>query len=86
MIEWRLVPVEPTTEMLTAGSKSAMESGYSPLGVWAEMLVAAQPKPAPVLLTDEEIDEWARTLVKGNKSVNWLARAIEAAVLKKNGL
>lgn len=30
-------------------------------------------------LTDEEIDALARTMVKGNKSVNWLARAIEAA-------
>ena len=30
-------------------------------------------------LTDEQIDDLARTMVKGNKSVNWLARAIEAA-------
>jgi hypothetical protein len=30
-------------------------------------------------LTDEEIDELSRTMVKGNKSVNWLCRAIEAA-------
>lgn len=30
-------------------------------------------------LTDGEIDELSRTMVKGNKSVNWLCRAIEAA-------
>ena len=30
-------------------------------------------------LTDEQIDDLARTMVKGNKSVNWLARAIESA-------
>ena len=37
---------------------------------------AAQPA---VPLTDEQIDELSRTMVKGNKSVNWLCRAIEAA-------
>ena len=30
-------------------------------------------------LTDEEIDDLSRTMVKGSKSVNWLCRAIEAA-------
>jgi hypothetical protein len=38
---------------------------------------AAQPA---VPLTDEQIDELSRTMVKGNKSVNWLCRAIEAAL------
>ena len=31
-------------------------------------------------LTEEKIDDLAREMVKGDKSVNWLARAIEAAV------
>jgi hypothetical protein len=35
-------------------------------------------------LTDEEIDELSRTMVKGNKSVNWLCRAIEAKLKEKN--
>ena len=35
----------------------------------------AQRKP----LTDEQIDELSRTMVKGSKSVNWLCRAIEVA-------
>ena len=35
----------------------------------------AQRKP----LTDEQIDDLSRTMVKGNKSVNWLCREIEAA-------
>jgi len=30
-------------------------------------------------LTDEEIDELAHSMVKGDKSVNWLCRAIERA-------
>ena len=30
-------------------------------------------------LTDEEIDELSRTMVKGDRSVNWLCRAIERA-------
>ena len=37
--------------------------------------IPPQRKP----LTDEEIDELSRSMVKGDKSVNWLCRAIEAA-------
>ena len=35
-------------------------------------------------LTDEEIDDLSRTMVKGNKSVNWLCQAIEAKLTEKN--
>ncbi len=42
-----------------------------------ERALAAQPAPVP--LTNEQIDDLARTMVKSDKSVNWLARAIEAA-------
>ena len=35
-------------------------------------------------LTDEEIDDLSRMMVKGNKSVNWLCRAIEAKLKEKN--
>ena len=35
-------------------------------------------------LTDEEIDDLSRTMVKGNKSVNWLCQAIEAKLKEKN--
>jgi hypothetical protein len=38
-------------------------------------LYKAQRKP----LTDEQIDDLSRTMVKGSKSANWLCRAIEAA-------
>jgi len=34
-------------------------------------------------LTDE-VDELAREMVKGDKSVNWLARAIESKLKEKN--
>ena len=49
-----------------------------------EFRMACYTSPPPhEPLTDWEIDELSRTMVKGNKSVNWLARAIEAAVLEK---
>ncbi len=35
-------------------------------------------------LTEEEINELSHTMVKGHKSVNWLARAIEQALKEKN--
>ncbi len=47
---------------------SAWEDGYAS-GIKDQL----QP------LTEEEIDELARTMVKGERSVNWLARAIERA-------
>lgn len=40
--------------------------------------------PRPVRLGDDEISDFAREMVKGGKSVNWLARAIESAILEKN--
>jgi hypothetical protein len=35
-------------------------------------------------LTDEEIDDLSREMVKGGKSVNWLSRAIEQRLKEKN--
>lgn len=35
-------------------------------------------------LTGDEVDELAREMVKGDKSVNWLARAIEAKLKERN--
>ena len=42
-----------------------------------EALYTSPPQRKP--LTDEQIDELSRTMVKGSKSVNWLCRAIEVA-------
>ena len=42
-----------------------------------DSLYTTPPQRKP--LTDEQIDELSRTMVKGNKSANWLCRAIEAA-------
>ena len=36
-----------------------------------------------MLLTEQEIDDISREMVKGYKSVNWLAQKIESAVLEK---
>ena len=35
-------------------------------------------------LTDGGIDDLSRTMVNGNKSVNWLCQAIEAKLKEKN--
>jgi hypothetical protein len=48
------------------------ESELASIPLWPE---PSQRKP----LTDELIDILARSMVKGDKSVNWLCRAIEKA-------
>lgn len=45
---WRLVPVHPTVEMRTAGSRGIADSGASPVGLWAAMLEAAPSPPSNV--------------------------------------
>ena len=50
-----------------------------------EAFLASQPKPAPVLLTDDEIDQ---PFIERNRRKfidRSVARAIEFAVLRKNG-
>ncbi|CAK0761139.1 hypothetical protein CCP3SC15_260030 [Gammaproteobacteria bacterium] len=47
-------------------------------------LYTTPPQRTWVGLTDEEIDDLSRTMVKGNKSVNWLCQAIEAKLKEKN--
>jgi hypothetical protein len=56
MSEWKLVPVEPTDEMLNAGSKEAIQSSYSTRGVYFAMLAAA-PMPTHETLTPDEARE-----------------------------
>ena len=59
---------------------------------WPECACAAlaQQEQEPVArrewqsLSEEEINELSHTMVKGHKSVNWLARAIEAKLKEKN--
>jgi hypothetical protein len=51
---------------------------------WATAQESAKEPKEWVGLTDEEIDELARTMVKGDKSVNWLVAAIEARLKEKN--
>ena len=48
------------------------------------LYTAPQQRREWVGLTDGEVDEPAREMVKGGKSVNWLARAIEAKLKEKN--
>ena len=42
------------------------------------------PQRTWVGLTDGDIDDLSRTMVNGNKSVNWLCQAIEAKLKEKN--
>lgn len=58
------------------------EMGWRDRKEWTALYTSAQR--TWVGLTDEEIDELSRTMVKGNKSVNWLCRAIEAKLRSKN--
>ena len=55
---------------------------------WREEAYRQAGHPLPerewIGLTDEEIDDLSRTMVKGNKSVNWLCQAIEAKLKEKN--
>ena len=50
----------------------------------ANLKLSVRAKRTWVGLTDEEIDELSRSMVKGDKSVNWLCRAIEAKLKEKN--
>ena len=49
-----------------------------------EPLYTTPPQRTWVGLTDEEIDLLSCEMVKGDKSVNWLCRAIEAKLKEKN--
>ena len=55
--------------------RHAVEQSCSECNV--QMMYTAPPQRQP--LTDEEIDVLSRTMVRGDRSVNWLCRAIERA-------
>ena len=55
--KWRLVPMEPTTEMLTAGSEQIDLSSHSPRAVW-ESMVAAAPTPPDTGAGDAGSVQW----------------------------
>ena len=68
---------DPTNGMVSTDKDSPL---FTPLGqVWP-----LYPPRTWIGLTNEEIDDVSRTLVKGNKSVNWLCQAIEAKLKEKN--
>ena len=59
------------------------EMGWRNKKEWTP-LYTTPPQRTWVGLTDEEIDDLSRTMVKGNKSVNWLYQAVEAKLKEKN--
>ena len=73
-------PVEPVAYRFQSPATEEWLLGLEPpVGSrWeVEPLYTAPPQRKP--LTEEEIDELSRTMVKGDRSVNWLCRAIERA-------
>ena len=83
MTKWKLVPVEPTRQMINAAFMG-MTMGNLPIsGVYADMLKAA---PQPPKLSDERILEiWAnnsgRPVTMGKARIIAQARAIEREIL-----
>jgi hypothetical protein len=76
---------EPVAIVQTIGHKGGSFDWYAKLGeecCVGDLLYAAPPAQLAAPLTDEQIDELSRTMVKGSKSANWLCRAIEAAIRK----
>jgi hypothetical protein len=57
---------------------------YRPNGLAIDDDDIQEYKKPWVGLTDEEIDELSENKLLGSKSVNWLARAIEAMLREKN--
>ena len=72
-------PVEPVACVACEGNP---KWGNIPCAVCGTTPPAAQRQW--VGLTDAEIDELSRTMVKGNKSVNWLSFSIEARLKENN--
>ena len=96
MTKWKLVPVEPTPEMLDAGHRAAWQSVPSLFdrddvaNVYRAMLAAA---PQPPKLSDDRILELmgfrAEGVVFGElkaKHAIDLARAIEREILRRLGM
>ena len=75
-IKKALAQPEPPPECKTEAEKTAYAFG------WFKSMEAQRKW---VGLSDEEIDDLSRTMVKGNKSLNWLCQAIEAKLRSKNG-
>lgn len=81
MIKWKLVPVEPSAQMLNAASRVAVSGALK--ASWDRMLEAA---PQPPRLSDERILElWAsnsgRPVTMGKARIIAQARAIEREIL-----
>ena len=61
------------TEEYSIGYEEGHQAG------WNAAMDSLPAQRTWVGLTDEQIDDLSRTMVKGSKSANWLCRAIEAA-------
>ena len=79
--------VQEPLGFMNAGHVHEMQQGRLPYGyvypkdgAGASVAVYTSPQAQP--LSDDLINDLARTMVKEKKSVNWLAYAIEAAITK----
>jgi hypothetical protein len=82
---WKLVPLEPTPEMLKRFDGFEFRAPFYPKhaalreGLWRSLLNAAPAAPAPEPLTDEQIEAVTSCLGFGQLSPITVARAIEQA-------
>jgi hypothetical protein len=82
-VAWRWVPSKVWHDYVLSDdpeqAKLAREHGIE-----VQCLYTHPPRREWQSLSEEEIDDLSRTMVKGHKSVNWLTRAVEAALKEKN--
>lgn len=83
MTKWKLVPVEPTPEMMRSGMNVPINKAARHNAVYRSMLEAA---PQPLKLSDERIleiyaSESGRPVTMGKARIIAQARAIEREIL-----
>ena len=81
--KWRMVPVEPTPEMMRSGMNVPINKAARHNAVYRSMLEAA---PQPLKLSDERIleiyaSESGRPVTMGKARIIAQARAIERVIL-----
>jgi hypothetical protein len=80
----RLYGQYPTRQARIQGLKDDVRKHMKAITALREALAEQPAQRAWVGLTDEEIDDLSREMVKGNKSVNWLSYSIEAKLRERN--
>ena len=86
---WKLVPVEPTPGMVLEGEAEVERHDFLRLDHAYRAMLAAAPTPPvatlrlPEPMTDGEISDYARAMVKGGESVDWLIKKVERELVRR---